>query len=193
MLMACNCEWGCPCSFNAPPTYGDCASALAYRVVEGSFGDVSLDGLRWGLVAYWPGALHELNGEGVVYLDESADASQLDALRRVATGGAGGPIGIFMSTLTAGIKSQVARIEFRFEQAVSRFKLAGAAEVVFEPMRSAVSGDPHEATLELPTGMLTNREHFYSTETFSADAGGRLRFSFPGRNAIASLGDWRGP
>lgn len=51
MLMACNCEWGCPCSFNAPPTYGDCAAALGYRVVEGPFGGVSLDGLRRGQVA----------------------------------------------------------------------------------------------------------------------------------------------
>ena len=23
-LMACNCNWGCPCSFDAPPTYGRC-------------------------------------------------------------------------------------------------------------------------------------------------------------------------
>lgn len=193
MLMACNCEWGCPCSFQAPPTYGDCASALAYRIVEGSLDGVSLDGLRWGLVAYWPGPLHEFNGEGVVYLDEAADADQLAALRNIATGEAGGPIGLFMSTLTAGIKSQVARIDFRFEEARSLFKVDRVSEVVFEPIRSPVSGGEHRVALDLPAGMLTNREHFYSTELFFADAGDRLRFSFPGRNAIASVGEWRGP
>jgi hypothetical protein len=63
---------GLPCSFQAPPTYGDCASALGYRIVEGSFDGVTLDGLRWVLAAYWPGPLHELNGHGLVYLDSDA-------------------------------------------------------------------------------------------------------------------------
>jgi len=38
-LMACNCSWGCPCSFDSIPTYGTCEAALAYRVVDGSYGD----------------------------------------------------------------------------------------------------------------------------------------------------------
>src|SRR6476646_4454560 len=25
VLIACNCDWGCPCNFNAPPTTGTCA------------------------------------------------------------------------------------------------------------------------------------------------------------------------
>src|SRR5437667_4938916 len=37
-LMACNCNWGCPCSFDAPPTYGKCETALAYRIAKGSYG-----------------------------------------------------------------------------------------------------------------------------------------------------------
>ena len=49
-LMACNCNWGCPCSFESPPTYGTCESALAYRVVTGKYADVILDGLVWVLV-----------------------------------------------------------------------------------------------------------------------------------------------
>ncbi len=24
LLSACNCDWGCPCNFDAPPTYGHC-------------------------------------------------------------------------------------------------------------------------------------------------------------------------
>lgn len=52
-LMACNCNWGCPCSFNAPPTHGTCEAALAYRVVEGRYGDAVLDGLAWVVAAAW--------------------------------------------------------------------------------------------------------------------------------------------
>jgi len=54
-LMACNCNYGCPCSFNAPPTHGACEAALAYRVVEGKYGAVPLDGLRWVFEPNSPG------------------------------------------------------------------------------------------------------------------------------------------
>jgi hypothetical protein len=193
MLMGCNCEWGRPCSFQAPPTYGDCAAALGYRIVEGSFDGVSLDGLRWVLAAYWPGALHELNGHGRVYLDSEADEQQRPLLRSLATGEAGGPIGMFMSTLTAGIDTAVAELEFASADAASRFAAGGDVDVAFEPIRSPVTGDEHQVALDLPTGMLTNREHFYSTATCLVAAGDRLRFSYPGRNAIASIGNWKGP
>ncbi|MFL5895445.1 MAG: DUF1326 domain-containing protein [Thermoleophilaceae bacterium] len=193
MLMACNCEWGCPCSFQAPPTYGDCASALGYRIVEGSFDRTALDGLRWVLAAYWPGPLHELNGQGVVYLDSAATEDQLPLLRRLATGEAGGPIGIFMSTLSAGIECRVAQLDFVSDDADSRFAAGEDVAVRFESIRSPVSGSEHRVSLELPTGMLTNREHFFSTQTFRVDAGDRLRFSYAGRNSIGSIGDWEGP
>ncbi len=69
ILMACNCDWGCPCGFEAPPTHGTCEAALAYRIIEGNYGGEALDGLAWVLGAFWPGPLHERNGRGVVYLD----------------------------------------------------------------------------------------------------------------------------
>jgi hypothetical protein len=192
MLMACNCEWGCPCSFQAPPTYGDCASALGYRIVEGSFDGVALDGLCWVLAAYWPGPLHELNGHGSVYLDSDASEEQLPLLRALATGEAGGPIGIFMSTLSAGIQWTVAQLEFVSDEADSHFAASEDVTVRFEPIRGP-GGREHQASLDLPTGMLTNREYFFSTGTFVVDAGDRLRFSYPGRNSIASVGNWKGP
>ena len=29
-LLTCNCDWGCPCQFNARPTHGDCRAAGAF-------------------------------------------------------------------------------------------------------------------------------------------------------------------
>src|SRR5256885_9814531 len=55
-LMACNCNWGCPCSFDAPPTYGKCETALAYRIAEGSYGGVALHGFKFILLPAWPQA-----------------------------------------------------------------------------------------------------------------------------------------
>ena len=191
-LMACNCNWGCPCSFESPPTYGTCEAALAYRVVEGKYGDVILNGLTWALVAIWPGPLHEGNGRGIVYLDASAEAQEIEALEAIATGRAGGPIGIFMSTVTAGVDVRTASIEFRSDGKRSSFRVADQVDVQFGPIRNPVSGDEHVASALLPSGMLTKREDYYSAETFSVQADG-LRFAYPGRNAIAFTHTWRGP
>src|SRR5437016_14538332 len=66
-LMACNCNWGCPCSFDAPPTYGKCETALAYRIAKGSYGGVAPDGLKFILVAAWPQAVPLGHGRGVPF------------------------------------------------------------------------------------------------------------------------------
>ncbi len=191
-LMACNCNWGCPCSFESPPTYGTCESALAFHVVTGNYGDVILDGLTWALVAVWPGPLHERNGRGIVYLDDGIAAPEREALEAIATGRAGGPIGIFMSTVTAGIEVRSAAIEFHAAGKESWFRVRDQVEVSFGPIRNPVSGDVHRASALLPTGLLTRREDYYSAEVFSVDAG-ETRFAYPGRNAIAFRSTWRGP
>ena len=43
-FVTCNCNYGCPCQFNAPPTYGDCQAVAGFKIKKGHFGDVSLDG-----------------------------------------------------------------------------------------------------------------------------------------------------
>src|SRR4051794_19823535 len=37
-LLTCNCDYGCPCQFNALPTQGDCRAAMACRIDKGHFG-----------------------------------------------------------------------------------------------------------------------------------------------------------
>ncbi|MBA2642648.1 MAG: DUF1326 domain-containing protein, partial [Actinobacteria bacterium] len=31
VLVACNCDFGCPCNFNAPPTTGDCEGGWTWH------------------------------------------------------------------------------------------------------------------------------------------------------------------
>src|SRR6266540_3731742 len=70
VLVACNCDWGCPCNFNALPTKGKCEGGWTWHVEKGSYGDVDLDGLSFSVYVNWPGAIHEGNGEALVLLDE---------------------------------------------------------------------------------------------------------------------------
>ena len=82
----CNCSYGCPCQFNALPTYGNCRGVFGIRIDEGHFADVRLDGLRAAVLAATPGALHEGNGTMQLVIDERADARQREALLKILSG-----------------------------------------------------------------------------------------------------------
>ena len=191
-LMACNCSWGCPCSFDSIPTYGTCEAALAYRVVDGSYGGVSLEGLKWILVAAWPRAIHEGDGRGVIFLDRRAKGSKREALEAIATAKAGGPMRVYMPTLTTPPEVREEETAFKFAGKRSAFRADGRVRVEFGPMRNPVTGEEHHFTGVLPTGLFTKREYFYSAKVFDVDAE-PLSYRYPGRNAIASTSIWRGP
>lgn len=76
----CNCDYGCPCQFNAPTTHGHCEAVGGGHIEEGYFNDVRLDGLNWAMVLYWPGEIAAGNGREQIIIDERADDAQRDAL-----------------------------------------------------------------------------------------------------------------
>jgi hypothetical protein len=100
---ACNCATPCPCWFNENPTRGSCDAIGVGLVDEGHYGDISLEGCRFG-VAYrtvtrvWDGGL-----QAAVYLDERTPGPQTAALERILTGKAGGLLELLF-TLVADFK-----------------------------------------------------------------------------------------
>lgn len=191
-VVACNCNWGCPCSFNAPPTYGTCEAGVASRIVDGNYGTVSLDGLKWAMAAAWPGPLHQKNGRAVVYLDARARGERRAALEAIATGKAGGPWGMFMGTCTAGIEVHDATIEFRYAGKKSEFRVGDRIRVALDPIRNPVTGAEHPVEVRMPKGFLTRAEDMFSSREFQVSAG-PLSFSHPGRHALTFRTVWKGP
>ena len=59
----CNCAFGCPCDFNAPPTHGSCKGLVGMRITKGNFEGTKLDGLMFAATVDFPGPLHEGNGK----------------------------------------------------------------------------------------------------------------------------------
>src|SRR5687767_4908684 len=100
VIVSCNCAYGCPCNFNALPTTGKCEGGWSWRVEQGSFGSTTLDGLHFSLEVNWPGAIHEGNGEGILVIDERADAEQRRAIETLVGGTAGGPWQILRRTIS---------------------------------------------------------------------------------------------
>src|SRR2546422_4512777 len=91
LLGECNCDWGCPCSFDAPPSHGSCRGVYTWIIDKGAYGDVKLDGLGIALPGMWPGAVHLRHGTQLVLIDRPATPAQRKALETLGTGQAGGP------------------------------------------------------------------------------------------------------
>src|SRR5262245_37481278 len=85
-LQGCNCDYGCPCEFEAPPSRGFCQGAGAWRINRGRYGDVSLNGLGLGFAIYTPAEMYKGNGTGAFFIDEKANAAQREALLNIASG-----------------------------------------------------------------------------------------------------------
>ena len=84
---SCNCAFGCPCQFEALPSYGDCKGLEAVRIDKGHYGDTDLSGLNIVVIYAWPGPIFEGNGAIPSIIDERGDGAQRAALASVLYGG----------------------------------------------------------------------------------------------------------
>ncbi len=157
-LVNCNCDYGCPCQFNAMPTTGNCEAAIGYQFDEGHFGDVKLDGLRAAAVYHWPGPVHEGNGKMQLIVDESANDAQRNALIRIMQGEETEPMATVWAVYAAMCPtkldplSRTIDLEIDVENRVGRIVVPGVFETTGEPIRNPVTGNIHRARIDLPDG-----------------------------------------
>lgn len=180
-LQGCNCDYGCPCEFEAPPTMGYCEGLGAWRINKGRYGNVTLDGLGFGFVARWPEAIHKGNGTAALFFDEKANPQQREALMQIASGQAGGlPFEIIAATLTKVLEPQYVPFAFTIKGKESRVSMGKSAAIAFEPVKNPVTGAPEGLRVEHETGFLFKSAEVVSAKTCQA-AVGELKFSYPGK------------
>ena len=156
-LKNCNCAFGCPCDFNAPPSYGPCKGIAGMKIDEGHFGDVKLDGLCWAATYHWPGPLHEGNGSIQAIIDERADEDQRNALLTILSGKEqvdGTFFQILSMIVTTVHTPQFLPFDFDFdlEARTARMAAPGVFETNASPIRNPVTGDPHRIRVDIPDG-----------------------------------------
>jgi hypothetical protein len=191
-LIACNCDWGCPCIYESRPTPGYCEGVVAWRVLEGAIEGVDLGGAMWVTAVRWPGAIHEGKGQATVFIDESVAVAQRPLVEALATGRAGGPLKVFMGTCDAGIDVRAGKITWNFEGKLSSIRVEAAVDIDFEAIRNPITGEEHFVSVDLATGLMNQREDFYSARELKVGAGG-IQFEYEGRHAATSLAQWTGP
>lgn len=154
----CNCDYGCPCQFNALPTHGSCEAVAGFDIKEGHFGETRLDGLRAVYMAKWPGPVHEGNGTAQVIIDKRANEAQREALRKIMYGEETEPgatmFNVFMS-MTTKVHDPLYR-DIHFEVDVDNrradLKVKGLVESKGEPILNPVTGAEHRARITLDHG-----------------------------------------
>ncbi len=191
VFIACNCDYGCPCNFNALPTTGKCEGGWTWHVHEGAYGDVPLAGLTFGVYVNWPGAIHEGNGEAVILLDEQADGAQREAIQTLVGGDAGGPWGVLGWTWPT-VHGPYA-VSYEVDEAGINSRVRAGEKLVLEmgPITNPVTGAEIHPGAVLPEGIVVKRADFGASRTFRVNDGIALDHS--GQYVGVGPFDYSGP
>lgn len=115
-METCNCTFLCPClpsSLAAKPTEGECKAAVTLRIDKGEKDGVRLDGLTFILMLHSPSAMGEGNMTAGLIVDARASDAQVEAIKAIALGSAGGPMAALAPLVgrVAGIERRPIRLE----------------------------------------------------------------------------------
>jgi hypothetical protein len=180
IIIACNCDFGCPCNFNARPSRNKCEGGWVWAISDGSIRGVRVDGLGIAVYADWPGAIHEGGGRAVSYLDDHADDAQRDALTRLLRGEFGGPWGIFKNTYELA-QPQPAAFDIQFADYDTRLKVGDAVQLELQKIRNPVSHAEVHPEVVLPEGLVLKRGKMAASKVFQLRDG--VRYDHSGQYA----------
>ena len=190
-IEACNCRPGCNCQFTGFPDSGGCEAMIGGEVQEGTYGDVSLAGVRYVIAFIYPGAIHQGNGNVAVFIDERATPAQAGAIAMILSGRAGGmPFEALAGTMGSLEGPVLAPIEMMVNRTRSTFRIPGVLELTMTPIRDAVSGNEKNVQIVYPDGgFFWNVGNVATSAAMSCDYG-RVRFRHPGGFASYATTSW---
>ncbi len=181
LITACNCDWGCPCNFNAMPTQGFCETVYAAHITTGRCGEIQLDGVKYAWGAKWPGAIHEGGGTCKIWIEETASEQQRRALEEILIGvQEGKPWMILTATIDHWLSTAYVPFEWMFDGSRSRYKVGTEVQASLDAMRNPVTGNETRASIVLPDGLVTKQLEAAATKAFAVFSEG-LKFAAPGK------------
>jgi hypothetical protein len=190
VVIACNCDYGCPCNFNALPTTGKCEGGWTWKVDEGHVDGVDLAGLGFGVYVNWPGAIHEGNGEGLILVDERADDAQREAIAKLLSGDEGGPWGVLAWTWPTVHGPFFVSYEVDVAGVDTRIRAGDALVIESGPIRNPVTGAEVHPGAVLPEGIILKRADFGASTTFRVSDG--IAFDHSGQYTSVGPFDYSG-
>lgn len=190
-FIACNCDWGCPCNFNALPTKGHCEGGWTWHIETGSVDDVQLDGLNFSVVVKWPGAIHEGNGEGVIFVDERASEAQRAAIGALVSGKFGGPWGVLAWTWPKVHGPKPVAYQVRHDGMRSSVKLGGSLSLEYTTIKNPVTGSESHPRMILPEGLIVKEGDLGASTVFTLND--EIAFDHSGKYAAIGAFNYNWP
>jgi hypothetical protein len=190
VLVACNCDYGCPCNFNALPTTGKCEGQWTWHIDEGAFDGIDLRGLTFTLAVNWPGPIHEGHGEGLLLVDERSDGAQRRAIHSLVKGEAGGPWAVLGWTWPTLHGPEAVPYDLELDGIRSHVRAGQDFELGIEPIRNPVSGAEVTPGAVLPQGIVFKRADFASSKRYRV---GRLGIDYSGKYTAVAPFEYEGP
>ena len=190
-IECCNCNHGCNCQFGGFPDLGPCEFMLGFQVIEGQYGQVSLDGVKFVVACKYPKAIHEGNGQVALFIDEEAAAGQVEALTAILSGQAGGMPWEALAGTIGSFQGPIRKsIEMTVKGTRSGFRIPGILEVQQTPLKDSVSGNEKEVQIVYPKGgFMWDTGNVCTTAAMKFELGD-MRFSHPGRYACCATAKW---
>lgn len=191
VILACNCDYGCPCNFNGLPTTGKCEGNWNWHIEKGEYGDISLSGLNVGVAVNWPGAIHEGNGEAFVVVDERADERQRRALTTLVAGQAGGPWKIIATTITKVHGPSFAPFQVKVDGYSSSVRAGKYITLQMTPVKNPVTKAEVHPRAVLPEGFVFKDGQLGASSAFRI--AGPVSFDHTGRYAAVAPFEYHEP
>ena len=168
-IIACNCDYGCPCNFNALPTKGHCEGSWTWHVETGAVDGVSLAGLNFSVCAKWPGAIHHGNGEALILVDDRADARQREAIAMLVSGQFGGPWGVLAWTWPVSHGPKPVPYKVAINGIHSTMSAGDALKLDSSTIKNPVTGAEVHPAMVLPEGIVIKRGELGASTLFKVD------------------------
>ena len=172
---------GCPYERSAD-SYS-CQGMGAWKINQGRFADLSLDGLSFGFAAHWPKAIHEGNGTVCLFFDERAGTRERRLLAVLPASGGGCRLKSWSRLSPKSWNPGSSRFISTSRAGTAGCKWGDAVSVALEPIKNPVTGEPESVRIEHETGFVFKHAECASSKESRVSVG-ELNFSWPNRSAF---------
>lgn len=140
LLEVCNCKVLCPCWIGEDPDNGTCDTIVAWRVDKGVVEGTDVSGLTIAAVAHVPGNILQGNWTAAIFVDAKASTAQEQALLKVYTGQAGGPVADLAKLIGTVVSVERADIRFDVQGGKGTLEIGADYYAELEPYLGATGG-----------------------------------------------------
>jgi hypothetical protein len=183
LLEVCTCRILCPCWVGEDPDFGTCDGVLAWHVDKGTVDAVDVTGRTFVILAHIPGNILKGNWKVRVYIDDKATAQQKDALVKVWTGKAGGPVADLAKLVGEVVAVEQVPVTFDVQGATGTLKVGQAIDATLAPFQGA-TGKPTAMYDTIFTTIPGSPAYVGKAASYKANAPG-FNISLQGHNAVS--------